>query len=197
MNEPQLSESQRICLRLVGAGMSSKEIAIERGLTPRTVDQYITLAVQSLGASNRRDAARKLAQLEAEPHIRREKTLPSHDPTLEISTEPDAQQFGLSANLYQLDDKNNELEKLQLEPGSIDPAPISATNDRVTPAANKGLRQRLAGWIPPLGGARDDLSEAAKILQIAKAAAVAAIAFIAIVGGGAWLQSIISYLYNR
>lgn len=60
-----LTNSQRLCLRLVNEGMSSKEIAIRTGLTPRTVDQYINRAAQSLGASNRREAARTLARLEA------------------------------------------------------------------------------------------------------------------------------------
>lgn len=59
-----ISESQLTCLRLVGEGMSSKEIAIETGLSPRTVDQYVNRAAATLGASNRREAARKLAKLE-------------------------------------------------------------------------------------------------------------------------------------
>jgi DNA-binding CsgD family transcriptional regulator len=59
-----LSESQRTCLRLVGQGMSSKEIAIETGLSPATVDTYLKAAMAKLGASNRRDAARMLSSLE-------------------------------------------------------------------------------------------------------------------------------------
>ncbi|HEX7857679.1 MAG TPA: helix-turn-helix transcriptional regulator [Sphingobium sp.] len=66
MSEPQLSESQRTCLRLVGAGMSSKEIALETGLSPQTIDQYLRRAAVTLGASNRREAARLLADLEKE-----------------------------------------------------------------------------------------------------------------------------------
>lgn len=53
-----------MCLRLVGQGMTSKEIAIQTGLSPRTVDQYVNRAATSLGASNRREAARKLETLE-------------------------------------------------------------------------------------------------------------------------------------
>ena len=59
-----ITESQRTCLHLVGAGMSSKEIAIETGLSPRTVDQYVNRAASILGASNRREASRILASLE-------------------------------------------------------------------------------------------------------------------------------------
>lgn len=53
-----LSEGQKTCLSLVAKGMSSKEIARETGLTPRSVDTYLTDAISVLGASNRRDAAR-------------------------------------------------------------------------------------------------------------------------------------------
>jgi DNA-binding CsgD family transcriptional regulator len=59
-----LTESQRTCLRLVGRGMSSKEIAIETGLSPATVDTYLKSAMARLGASNRRDAARLLTSWE-------------------------------------------------------------------------------------------------------------------------------------
>lgn len=59
-----ISESQKMCLRLVGKGMTSKEIAIQTGLSPRTVDQYVNQAAASLGAPNRREAARKLESLE-------------------------------------------------------------------------------------------------------------------------------------
>ncbi len=55
-----LSDRQRTCLRLVGRGMSSKEIAHEVGLSPQTVDTYIKAAMAKLGAGNRRDAARLL-----------------------------------------------------------------------------------------------------------------------------------------
>lgn len=54
----QLSERQRACLELVAQGMSSKEIASEIGLSPRSVDTYLTAAVAKLKASNRREAAR-------------------------------------------------------------------------------------------------------------------------------------------
>lgn len=54
----QLSERQKACLTYVGQGMSSKEIAKETGLSPRSVDTYLTDAMALLGATNRRDAAR-------------------------------------------------------------------------------------------------------------------------------------------
>lgn len=60
-----LPEAHKTCLRLVGRGMSSKEIARETGLAPLTVDTYLKQAIARLGASNRRDAARRLLELEA------------------------------------------------------------------------------------------------------------------------------------
>ena len=59
-----LSDGQKACLRLVGRGHSSKEIAIATKLSPQTVDTYIKVAIARLGAQNRRDAARILADWE-------------------------------------------------------------------------------------------------------------------------------------
>lgn len=59
-----LSESQRTCLRLVSAGYTSKEIARATGLTPLTVDQYMSKAASALGVTTRREAARILTEAE-------------------------------------------------------------------------------------------------------------------------------------
>ncbi len=56
----QLTARERDCLRLVARGMSSKEIALELGLSPLTVDGYLKEAVRTLGAATRREAARML-----------------------------------------------------------------------------------------------------------------------------------------
>jgi DNA-binding CsgD family transcriptional regulator len=60
----QLTARERDCLRLVGRGMSSKEIALALGLSPLTVDGYLKEAVRTLGVSGRREAARVLASHE-------------------------------------------------------------------------------------------------------------------------------------
>ncbi len=60
-----LSDRQRLCLRLIGRGLTSKEIALETGLTPQTVDTYIKSAMAKLNASSRREAARALQGHEA------------------------------------------------------------------------------------------------------------------------------------
>jgi DNA-binding CsgD family transcriptional regulator len=59
----QLSDAQIACLVLVSNGKSSKEIAKDIGLSPQTVDQYLSKAANILHASNRRDAARRFVAL--------------------------------------------------------------------------------------------------------------------------------------
>ncbi len=59
-----LSAKQKDCLRLVAQGRTSKEIAVEMRLSPSTVDTYLKTAISTLGAVNRRDAARKFLILE-------------------------------------------------------------------------------------------------------------------------------------
>lgn len=61
----QLSDMQRTCLRLVALNRSSKEIALEIGLSHQTVDQYVSKAAAVLGVANRREAARRFTELEA------------------------------------------------------------------------------------------------------------------------------------
>ena len=53
-----LKRNQVVCLELVAQGMSSKEIAKQLGLSPRSVDAYLTAAIAALNASNGREAAR-------------------------------------------------------------------------------------------------------------------------------------------
>jgi len=56
---PSLSPRQAACLRLVWERQAtSKEIARALGISKATVDGYIAEAVEALGASNRREAAR-------------------------------------------------------------------------------------------------------------------------------------------
>jgi DNA-binding CsgD family transcriptional regulator len=60
----RLTDKQRVCLRLVYAHMSSKEIAQQLGVEPGTVDQYIKAAIRILGVGDRRAAAKLLAEYE-------------------------------------------------------------------------------------------------------------------------------------
>lgn len=65
----RLSQGQVDCLRLVNEHLSSKEIAVELGISPHTVDQRIRGALQILGVARRSHAARLVAK-EAGPYQR-------------------------------------------------------------------------------------------------------------------------------
>lgn len=58
----RLTPGQLDCLRLVDQHLSSKEIAVELGISSHTVDQRIRLALQTLGVERRSQAARLIAQ---------------------------------------------------------------------------------------------------------------------------------------
>jgi DNA-binding CsgD family transcriptional regulator len=57
-----LTERQTDCLRLTAELKSSKEIGRELSMSQKTVDTHIAAAIKTLGAINRRDAARIYAQ---------------------------------------------------------------------------------------------------------------------------------------
>jgi DNA-binding CsgD family transcriptional regulator len=59
----RLSKGQLDCLLLVDQHLSSKEIAVELGISPHTVDQRIRGALQVLGVERRSQAARMVAQV--------------------------------------------------------------------------------------------------------------------------------------
>ena len=59
----KLSGRQLACLRLVAQNRSSKEIAVELGISPHTVDQRIRQALHILGVERRTQAARIVAQV--------------------------------------------------------------------------------------------------------------------------------------
>ena len=58
----RLSQGQLDCLLLVDQHLSSKEIAVELGISPHTVDQRIRQALQILGVERRQQAARLVAR---------------------------------------------------------------------------------------------------------------------------------------
>jgi len=58
----KLSLGQLDCLRLVDQHLSSKEIAVELGISPHTVDQRIRQALHILGVERRAQAARIVAR---------------------------------------------------------------------------------------------------------------------------------------
>lgn len=60
----KLTQGQLDCLRLVAQHLSSKEIAVELGISPHTVDQRIRQALHVLGVDRRSQAARMVTQHE-------------------------------------------------------------------------------------------------------------------------------------
>ncbi len=69
--QPELTEGQKSCLRLVGNQLTSKEIARELGISPFTVNQRLDSARKKLGAESRVDAARLFAAFDGEPIYQR------------------------------------------------------------------------------------------------------------------------------
>jgi len=73
----RLTPGQLDCLRLVDQHLSSKEIAVELGISSHTVDQRIRIALQTLGVERRAQAARLVSQelgpyqrlIDQSPHI--------------------------------------------------------------------------------------------------------------------------------
>lgn len=56
----RLSERQRQCLELVASGYTSKQIGRELQISPSTVDNHLSAALERLGMNNRADAARAM-----------------------------------------------------------------------------------------------------------------------------------------
>ena len=63
---PVLKGRQFDCMQLVKEGLSSKQIARKLGISPRTVDQHIAAAVETLGVSSRLAAVARLNELDQE-----------------------------------------------------------------------------------------------------------------------------------
>lgn len=63
--DPELTEGQKACLRLVDDHHTSKEIARLLGISPFTVDQRLDAARRKLQAVSRKDAAKLFAAMES------------------------------------------------------------------------------------------------------------------------------------
>lgn len=98
----RLTEQQRACLRFVFAHMTSKEIAPHLGIAPNSVDQHIKAAMRTLGVSDRRAAARMLAEHEdadvRQPLVYQMPEVASYDDpaTLAASVENGRRQHGVA-----------------------------------------------------------------------------------------------------
>ncbi len=79
-----LSPQQVACLRLVGELRTSKQIAEILGISSHTVDTHLSNAVRKLGAANRMEAARLLADAAIGPPER----LTGQSPPLAAAPDP-------------------------------------------------------------------------------------------------------------
>lgn len=66
----KITERQREALRLAAQGYDSKQIGRMKGLSPFAVDKRLERAMKTMGASDRREAARMLMQDEGETYER-------------------------------------------------------------------------------------------------------------------------------
>ncbi len=158
----ELSESQKTCLRLVRAGLTSKQIARQTNLSDMTVDQYISRAMTLLNVANRHVAAELLEKAESgaikvsefRPAALAEHDL--HEPPVLLP---------VNAEQSEMDSVDEDL-------------------DRPNPSAKRSLK--LFFGLPPVGGKRHDYdwTERTKaILRIAFAAIIGVSSLIVIVRG--------------
>jgi DNA-binding CsgD family transcriptional regulator len=162
MIERQLTESQKACLRLVAAGRSSKEIALETGLSPQTIDQYLRRAAMTLGASNRREAARLFAELE---------------------------KSGVETAAQSLDEVFNKSEFKTDEVAPTEKSGISVVPTE--PGSLLSLQPKgRARMLPALGGQRHDLNRIEVLYAILRVSLITAAAAGAILAVYFWLNKV-------
>lgn len=146
----ELTDSQRTCLLLVKEGFTSKEIARQTGLTPQTVDQYMSRAASILGVQSRREAARILTEV-----------LDPQFSSSELSSPTVADGTEMSAKTA-LPDSGQ---------------PTRQQPEAASPIWGHGFLTLVKELLklPPVGGARHDLGWTARVAIIARVALVAAV----------------------
>jgi DNA-binding CsgD family transcriptional regulator len=114
----RLTPGQLDCLRLVDAHLSSKEIAVELGISPHTVDQRIRHALQTLRVERRSQAARLVAQ-----HCGTYQRLIHQPPHIEIKDESGESGSAISKQIRHADRagkiRKDEESITEQEPGSF------------------------------------------------------------------------------
>jgi DNA-binding CsgD family transcriptional regulator len=139
---PDLSEGQKDCLRLVGDHFTSKEIARQLGISHFTVDQRLNAARKKLNAANRTEAAKLFASIEEgniyERLVYQPHTVANNSNPLTLDTSP--RQVGqhevenTGSNIF-----SSQANAAEQESGFVQ------------------IRSFLS--VPPIGGARHDLSK--------------------------------------
>lgn len=143
----KLTDGQRACLRGVLRHMSSKDIARELDISPHTVDQRIRLAMRTLGAGSRVQAAFMLAREEGLGEYQGSAYQPLHIAPDAPPLKADPQKF------ERYPDVERELEPVRENQAAFEAAlPLPAREFRL-PLPRGGVRphdigpwQRL-GWV--------------------------------------------------
>jgi DNA-binding CsgD family transcriptional regulator len=166
MEEPRidrLSNRHRDVLRGVAALRKTKQIAVELGIAPGTVDGYIADAVRILGATDRGDAARMLA--------RHERIDPLSDPRAPGPGQSGGQSSWVAAPAASMP----QIAQPVVEPEAFQ----DAGADRVGQDAGAPQRPSFAGLLPirRTGQRSNDLPVAARLLWIPAIAVILAVGF--------------------
>lgn len=145
---PDLTEGQKLCLRLVSDHHTSKEIARQLGISHFTVDQRLDAARKKLNVANRTDAAKLFAAMEETGIYER---LVYQSPSIAIKPDPP----NLNVSPRQVGQHDNGISSLNI---------LSLQTDAVE--QKSGFEQIKTFFaVPPIGGARHDLTKKRVILS--------------------------------
>ncbi len=175
MEEPRidrLSNRHRDVLRGVAALRKTKQIAVELGIAPGTVDGYIADAVRILGATDRGDAARMLA--------RHERIDPLSDPRPPSPGQSGGQSSWVAAPAASMPQiAQPVVEPEAFHDAGADRVSQDAGTHRVAPDTGARQRPSFAGLLPirRTGQRSNDLPVAARLLWIPAIAVILAVGF--------------------
>jgi DNA-binding CsgD family transcriptional regulator len=137
-----LTEGQKDCLRLVSDHFTSKEIARQLGISHFTVDQRLNVARKKLNAANRTDAAKLFASMEEghvyERLVYQPHTVANNSDPLTLGTSP--RQVGQ----HEVENTGSNIFSSQANTAEHESGFVQ-------------IRSFLS--VPPIGGARHDLSK--------------------------------------
>ncbi|HEX8194421.1 MAG TPA: helix-turn-helix transcriptional regulator [Allosphingosinicella sp.] len=140
----RLTDQQRTCLRLVSAGLTSKEIAPRLGIEPGSVDQHIKAAMRIMDVGDRRTAARLLADHEG----RATQQLVYQPP--EIAAGPWDGEMGPSTENRERQQQQRDTSSASLQEEQA-PFAISAMGRTALPLPVWGAKPHHLSWVKRLG----------------------------------------------
>jgi DNA-binding CsgD family transcriptional regulator len=167
-----LTETEKACLRLVGQGQTSRQIAAERGVRFDRIDKILRVARTKLNQPTRHEAARRLAEYEV-----CEAQAPIPVAHMAQGLVPPAQSVGAQSLGL---DQSRDTSIVE----ALDPSNTGNTDDALPPSAARWLdltdgvviRRLLFGSQGSLRNGLDSWSRTVAICVIAAVAACAAAA---------------------